>query len=47
MVLLKYAAVAVGMVLWLLGLVDQIPRVEQVVTYLSLSALMVAVAALP
>ena len=42
----KYVLVAVASVLWLLGLVDQLPDVMQTAKYLGISMLMVAVAAI-
>lgn len=42
----KYVVVAVASVLWLLGLVDQLPDVVQTAKYLGISMLMVAVAAI-
>ncbi|HET7850849.1 MAG TPA: hypothetical protein VFL51_17500 [Pseudolabrys sp.] len=42
----KYALVAVASVLWLIGLVDQLPDLTQTAKYLGISMLMVAVAAI-
>jgi hypothetical protein len=41
---LKYALIALGSVLWMLGLADQLPDLVQTAKYVGISLLMVAVA---
>jgi hypothetical protein len=44
MPVLKYSLIAAASLLWLLGLSDQLPDVEQTVKYVGISALMVTFA---
>ena len=46
MAYVKYAVLAAGSVLWLLGLADQLPDLMQTAKYVGISLLMVAVAAI-
>lgn len=41
---LKYSLIAAAVLLWLVGLTDQLPDLMQTVKYVSISLLMVAVA---
>ncbi|MGH6788298.1 MAG: hypothetical protein ACRECC_01290 [Pseudolabrys sp.] len=43
---LKYVLIALGSVLWMLGLADQLPDLVQTAKYVGISLLMVAVAAI-
>ena len=43
---LKYGLIALGSVLWMLGLADQLPDLVQTAKYVGISLLMVAVAAI-
>jgi len=45
-ILVKYAVLGVGSVLWLFGLADQLHSFDTAATYLAISALMVVIAVL-